>query len=499
MSSPRICRALGIIALSILAGCHQANKFQPPPPPPVTVATPVERSVADTIEFVGTTQPTQIVDLRARVNGYLEKIFFEDGSMVKAGDQLFLIEQAPYQATLDAAQAALQKSIASLALAQSQYRRMEPLRRNSVVTQDELDVQAAQVETSKADVAAAQAAVHQAELNLGYTKILAPISGRIGRHMVDVGNLVQAEKTPLATIQAIDPIYVYFDVSENDLLRFMAMLRNNELPDPDKNPPVLHVGLANEEGFPHQGKLDFRELGVDTETGTAKRRGIFPNPDWQLVPGMFVRVQASVGAPKPRLLVEDRAVGTDARGDFLLVVNDKNVVEYKPVKLGIHVGEMRVVENGIKPTDRVVVNGLQRARPGAPVNPELAKTEGMAGAAVPSSPPANASAAADVAPTKSDEKSVKDGTGTPSASPPAAKATPSVAAPTSGAESTTKADNESQPRSTEDTSAKETVAAATPSVSSSAAASLSPPAKDEPPAPNTASPTQPPPTSGQSK
>lgn len=498
MLSPRNCRALGIISLSFFAGCQQANKFQPPPPPAVTVATPVERAVADTIEFVGTTQPTQIVDLRARVNGYLEKIFFEDGSMVKAGDQLFLIEQAPYQATLDAAQAALQKSIASLALAQSQYRRMEPLRRNSVVTQEELDVQAAQVETSKADVAAAQAAVHQAELNLGYTKIVAPISGRIGRHMVDIGNLVQAEQTPLATIQAIDPIYAYFDVSENDLLRFMAMLRNNELPDPDKNPPTLHLGLANEQGFPHEGKLDFRELGVDTETGTSKRRGIFPNPDWQLIPGMFVRIQASVGEPKPRLLVEDRAVGTDARGDFLLVVNDKNVVEYKPVQLGIHVGELRVVENGIKPTDRVVINGLQRARPGAPVNPELAK-EGMAGAAAPGSPMASSSAAAGVAPAKSDGESAPGKTAAPGPNAAATDATPNEAAAKGDAESTAKANSEAQPRPAENTSAKETVAAAAPSVSGSAANSSPPPAENEAPAPNTTSPTQPPPTSGQSK
>lgn len=474
MFSSRICRALAMFVLVLLASCRQANKFQPPPPPPVTVATPVERSVADTIEFVGTTQPTQIVDLRARVNGYLEKIYFEDGSMVKAGDQLFLIEQAPYQATLDAAQAALQRSIASLALAQSQYRRMEPLRRNSVVTQEELDVQAAQVETSKADVAAAQAAVHQAELNLGYTKIVAPISGRIGRHMVDIGNLIQAEQTPLATIQAIDPIYAYFDVSENDLLRFMAMLRNNELPDPDKNPPTLHLGLANEQGFPHAGKLDFRELGVDTQTGTSRRRGIFPNPDWQLIPGMFVRIQASVGEPKPRLLVEDRAVGTDARGEFLLAVNDKNVVEYKPVQLGIHVGDMRVVENGIKPADRIVINGLQRARPGAPVTPELAKMETVAAATPTAKQGGGAPAAA------SSENKQADG---------------QPAEPAAKSESTEQKDSASAGA---EAPAKEAVAAA-PAATAPQSNPSAPPANGAPPVTNAAAPTQPPPAGDQSK
>jgi RND family efflux transporter MFP subunit len=354
------------------------------------------RDVADTIEFVGTTAPTQTVDLRARVNGYLEKVFFEDGANVQAGQELFRIEQAPYQTSLDAARAALQRAVASLALAQSQYRRMEPLLASNVVTQEELDVQAAQVETSKADVAAAEAAVRQAELNLNYTRIVAPISGRIGRHMVDIGNLVQAEQTQLAVIQAIDPIYVYFDVSETDLLHFMAMLRNNELPDPDKNPPELRLGLPNEEGFPHVGHLDFRELGVNAETGTARRRGIFPNPGWQLIPGMFVRVQASIGSPKPRLLVDERAIGSDQRGDYLLVVNEKNVVEYRPVRLGIKSGTMRVAESGITVNDWVVVNGLQRARPGAQVKPEPASDKPAAegNAAPAATPPANANAPA---------------------------------------------------------------------------------------------------------
>lgn len=360
--------------LALLWGCRPANQFVPPPPPAVTVAHPVERAVADSIEFVGTTEPTQVVDLRARVNGYLEKILFKDGADVQAGQELFLIEQAPYQAVLDAAKAANQKAVASLALAQSQYRRMEPLLKNGVVTQEELDVQAAQVETSKADVAAAEAAVRKAELDLGYTKVTAPISGRIGRHMVDVGNLVRAEDTQLAVIRVIDPIYAIFDVGENDLLRFMAMRRNEELPDPDKNPPVLHLGLANEEGFPHEGKLDYREMIVGTQTGTARRRAIFPNPGWQLIPGMQVRIQADIGDPKPHLLVDERAIGSDQRGDYLYLVDSKDTVEYRPVKLGIHVGSMRVIESGIKASDWVVVNGLQCARPGLEVKPQPAES-----------------------------------------------------------------------------------------------------------------------------
>jgi RND family efflux transporter MFP subunit len=297
---------------------------------------------------------------------------------VKEGDLLFVIEQAPYQIALDAAKAELERAQATLALAQTEYRRIEPLVPQNAVTQAELDSQAAQVKTSQAGVAAAEAAVHRAELDLSYTEIRAPISGHIGRHLVDVGNLIQAETTQLAIIQAIDPIYAYFDLNKLDLLRFMEMLRKHELPDPSVTPPTLYLGLANEKGFPHEGKLDFRELGVDPGTGTTMRRGIFPNSDGELIPGLFARIHASIGEPVPKLLVEDRAVGTDQRGDFLLVVNDKNVVEYRPVKLGIVDGAMRVIEEGIKPTDLVIVNGVQRARPGITVNPQRA-VEGVEG------------------------------------------------------------------------------------------------------------------------
>ena len=366
-------RNICLIILALLVGCRQANQLVVPPPPQVTVAQPIERPINDTIEFIATTMPTQAVELRSQVKGYLEKILFEDGSNVKKGDLLFVIEQAPYKLALDSAKAALQKAVANQSLAESQYRRMEPLRKNGVVTQEELDVQAAQVATTKADVAAAQTDVATAELNLSYTQIHSPINGRIGQHMVDIGNLVQAQQTLLANIQCIDPIYAQFDLSENDLLRFMKMLRENQLPDPEKTPPTLHLGLPNEQGFPHEGKLDYRDLKVDPSTGTARRRAIFPNPGWQLIPGMFVKVSASIGGPLPRLLVEERAIGTDQRGDYLLVVNDKNVVEYRTVRLGTHVGALRVIEDGVTKNDWVVINGLQRARPGATVNPERSK------------------------------------------------------------------------------------------------------------------------------
>jgi len=364
---------VAVLTLVALAGCGSSNEFKPPPPPEVTVAQPVTRELADSIDFRGKLEATATVDLRARVNGYLEKIDFADGTDVVAGQQLFQIEQAPYLAALDAAKASVLKAEATRDLAQSQYRRMEPLVAQRAITQDELDIQAAQVSTALADLAAAQAAVRTAELNLQYTIIRAPISGHIGRHLVDVGNLVQAEVTPLAVIESIDPIYAIFDVSERDLLRFRSMIRQDELPDPDQHPPVIFLKLENEREFTHEGKLAFRELGLDPGTATAYRRGLFANPNRVMLPGMSVDIRAQIGEAIPRLMVEDRAIGSDQRGNYLLVVNDKNVVEYRPVKLGIASDGMRVVEEGLQPTDWVVINGLQRARPGSEVRPERSK------------------------------------------------------------------------------------------------------------------------------
>jgi RND family efflux transporter MFP subunit len=424
-----LCLILVYFVTASLAGCQQPNQLVTPPPPKVTVAQPIERKVNDTVEFVATMQATQTVELRSQVKGYLEKIHFEDGSNVKAGDLLFVIEQEPYQLALASAKAEQLKAIAAQGLAQTQYRRMEPLRTNGVVTQEELDVQAAQVATTKADVAAAETAVHTAELNLSYTQIRAPISGRIGRHLVDIGNLIQAQETPLAVIQALDPIYAVFDVSENELLRFMEMLRKKELPDPEKIPPTLHLGLPNEQGFPHEGKLEYRELKIDPSTGTARRRGIFPNPGWQLIPGMFAKISAPVGEPVPRLLVEERALGTDQRGEYLLVVNDKNAVEYRSVKLGINIGPLRVIQDGITAKDWVIINGLQRARPGATVDPERSKMvepppiklEHPNRAKVGAKPPAVGTATPPAAPAKTTPPAA------PTAPPPVPATTPPAA------------------------------------------------------------------------
>jgi RND family efflux transporter MFP subunit len=367
-------RLLGLAAVLLpllgTAGCGQRHVFKPPPPPSVTVARPIVRKVTDWIEFTGTTRATATVELRSRVKGYLQRIAFSDGMHVEAGDLLFVIEKTPFEAELESARANLAKSEAATQLAVANLARTTELVEKNAAPRQQLDVDTAQLATAKANQRAAQASVTQADLNLSYTEIRAPIAGRIGRHLLAEGNLVLPDQTLLAVIESIDPIHAYFYLSDRELLRFMEMLRQNELPDPEKQPPQLFLALENEEGFPHVGRLDFRAYGVDPSTGTAERRGIFPNKDLVLMPGLFVHIRAAVGAPRTRLLVEERAIAADQRGDYVLVVGKDKIVEHRPVKLGIAVGDLRVVERGIAQSDSVIVTGLQRARPGAAVDPK---------------------------------------------------------------------------------------------------------------------------------
>jgi RND family efflux transporter MFP subunit len=358
--------------LTLLYGCEKPTHFVPPPPPEVTVQQPRTRQIVDHVNFTGNTQATASVELRARVSGYLQRIDFEDGALVQQGDLLFVIEQAPFQATLESRKADLERARAAMQLAQAQFRRNQSLQQKRVVSQQDLDERRADLAAAKANVAVAQAAVTNAQLDLDYTEIRAPITGLIGRHLVDVGNLVQVQETLLATIESMNPINAYFSVSESDLLRFRQMIRDNELPDPQKQPPLMRLGLSNEKGYPHEGHVDFRDLGLNPDTGTILVRARFPNPNQVLLPGLFVRLQAPVGAPKPRLMIDERAIATDQRGEYVLVVDDENKVAYRPVDLGLASDGMREVISGIDPDSWVIINGLQRAQPGATVKPTRA-------------------------------------------------------------------------------------------------------------------------------
>lgn len=366
--------------LVVTSGCRPRNQYAPPPPPKVTVARPIEREVANTFDVTGTTVASASVELRARVNGYLKQIAFVDGTYVKKGDLLFVIEQEPFQVALDRAAANIRKAEATLRIAEIEIQRTETLVQRKAATRSDLDNQTASRDTAMADLAAARAALEQAKLDFGYTKIYAPIAGRIGRHMLDVGNLVRAEQSVLATIECLDPMHVYFNVSEADLLRFIRIREEDQMKSVQEDPPDLFMGLSNDVGYPFAGKVDFVDVGADPATGTIMRRAIFPNPKQRILPGLFARIRATVGKPRTRQMVHENAVGYDQQGRYVLVVNDKNIVEYRDVRLGPLVDGLQAIESGIRADDWIIVNGLQRARPGAPVDPEKADMKQWAAA-----------------------------------------------------------------------------------------------------------------------
>jgi len=370
----RISRAGSCIApllmVAMLTGCRKEDEYAPPPPPAVTIAHPVQQTIIDHVEFTGSTEAVESVQIRARVEGYLENIRFEDGVRIEKGELLFNIDPKPFQARLDMAAADLSLSLADLELARTTLRRKEGALKDNAISEVEVIEARARRDKAGAAVEAARAAVVTARLDLSYTAIHAPISGRIDRHRADAGNLVGAgERTLLATIVKDDPIHVYFNVSESDLMCYQR--QHQQTPTNGNGKTPVFLGVAGEEGYPHEGRVDFVDNRVDADTGTIQVRALFPNPDGLLLPGLFARVRVPTSAPHPALLVPERALGADQLGRFLLVIGDKNTVAYRTVRVGDKFGDLRVIESGIASGDRVIVNGIQRARPGAPVTPVM--------------------------------------------------------------------------------------------------------------------------------
>lgn len=291
---------------------------------------------------------------------------------MKEGDVLFVIDQETYIVAVNSAKANLKRAEAQLLLAEQQLARTEVLAREDAATASSLDVQKAERDSKIAEVDAAKAALKDAELNLGYTVITAPFAGRMGRHLVDIGNLIISGQTLLASLESVDPMYAYFTLSESDLLKFLAMQKDGSLkPISEADPIQFELALGETRNFQFVGYLDFRKFGINPGTGTAERRAVFPNKDETLMPGMFVRLRAKLGEPRSYLMVDEEAIGRNQRGDYVLVVNDKNVVEIRSVVLGPVDNGLRAIESGIQEDDRIVVVGLTRARPGNEVNPEL--------------------------------------------------------------------------------------------------------------------------------
>jgi len=364
-------RPATLSALVLLIGCGEQNRYVAPPPPKVTVAHPVQQPVTRYLEVTGNTAAINSVDLVARVQGFLEEIHYKDGDTVKKGTVLFTIEPEPYQVKLDQNKAAENGAAATLKQADAEYKRQADLASRDFASKSTLDQALATRDSANAGLLQAKTNTRSAEINLGYTQVVAPFDGIVTAHLVSVGELVGTSPTQLATIVQLDPIYVNFNVSEQDVLRVKAEMKRQGLTPPDLKKVAVEVGLQSETGYPHKGLLDYAAPTVNSATGTLPVRGLLQNADRALLPGMFVRVRVPVEKEAPALLVPDVALGSDQGGRYVLVVNQDNVVEQRKIEAGPNVGTLRVIDDGLKPDDRVVVAGVIRAIPGEKVDPQM--------------------------------------------------------------------------------------------------------------------------------
>ena len=362
-------------ALAALSGCEQ-NSFVPPPPPKVEVARPVQRPITRYLEATGNTAAIKNVDLVARVQGFLQSIDYQDGSFVKEGATLFTIEPETYKLKLEQAQAAEAGAQASVKQAEADFKRQSDLVARQAVSQATLDTSTSARDNAQANLQQAQANTKIAEVNYGYTKVVAPFDGIVSAHLVSIGELVGvASPTQLATIVALDPIYVNFNVNEQDVLRIRAEAARRGMTAAELKQLPIEVGLQTDSGYPHKGNLDYASPAVNQSTGTLAVRGVLPNADRVLLPGYYVRVRVPFAEQQNALLVPDVALGSDQAGRYVLVVNSENVVEQRKVRTGPLEGDLRVIESGLKPEDRVVTAGLLRAIPGQKVDAQQQKID----------------------------------------------------------------------------------------------------------------------------
>jgi RND family efflux transporter MFP subunit len=351
------------------AACGEKNTYVAPPPPKVTVSPPLTQPVTDYLEFTGNTQAINTVKLRARVEGYLEKVYFKDGDRVKKGQLLFLIQPNTYEAKLKQAEAEVLSQKARLLHAQTEYSRFSKLVKQKAAAQTDVDRWLYERDAGRAAVMSAEAQRDLSRLNLSYTKVTSPFDGRIGRRLKDPGNLVGAgEATDLADVDQIDPLYVYFTINETDLLDVIKTTKESVDVAIRKEIP-LYLGLTDEEDYPHKGYLDFASISLNATTGTLTLRGIFPNPKGMMLPGLFAKIRAPVTHEKSALLVPQLAIGFDQLGSYVLVVDAKNLVQRRAVKLGPKVKDLNVITEGLGQNEWVITNGLLQAIPGNQVTP----------------------------------------------------------------------------------------------------------------------------------
>ena len=361
------------VVLGTLAGCARtAAQPGPPPPPKVTVAAVLDRPVTEWDEFTGRLEAVDAVAVRPRVSGYVSSVRFDEGAVVQQGDLLFQIDPRPFQAEVDRLQAERGRADAIAERAASELQRAERLRAEDAMSREEFDRRAAFAREVTAQIAAVDAALAAARLNLEFTRVTAPISGRIGRAILTEGNLVSTgpgEATLLTTIVSIDPIHAHFDADEQIFLKYLDLAKQGRRDHARGSRRPIRMALAGEEGYPREGQLDFLDNRLDPSTGTIRGRAIFRNPTGDLTPGLFVRLLLPGSDAYRGLLIQDRAVGTDLDKRFVFVVNAERGIEYRAVTLGPLVDGLRVVRTGLKAGEQIVVSGLQRVRPGVTIEP----------------------------------------------------------------------------------------------------------------------------------
>jgi multidrug efflux system membrane fusion protein len=370
--------AASLLALS-LAACSKGSEqaAAAPPPPAVTVASPTVRQVTDWDEFVGRFEAVQQVQIRARVGGFVDRIDFKDGAIVKTGDSLYLIDPRPYEATLLQARGQYADAKAKVELAERELARAMELVRTSAVSEAVVDQRRQQSEAAQAAMLQAEGVMKRADLDLSFTKVIAPIDGRISRHLVSVGNLVQGGEgsaTVLTSIVSMDPIHIYFDMDEATYLKNNRLWHEGLRPSSRDTANPVQIILSGESKPSHEGKMDFVDNRLDLATGTLRGRAIVPNTDLSILPGQFARIRVIGSAPYEALLLPDTAITNDQSRKIVFVVNKDDTVEMRPVTLGPLDEGLRVVREGLKKDDRVVVDGLQRARVGAKVTPQAPKS-----------------------------------------------------------------------------------------------------------------------------
>ncbi len=367
-----------LVALALLSGCGKAQLSKPPPAPVVTVAPVEQKEIVEWDEFTGRTEPVDWVEVRPRVSGYIEAVKFQSGQLVKMGDVLFVIDPRWHQAEFDRLQAEADRARVQLENAKREADRTTQLLANNAISAEEGDARVARFNIAKAALLAAQAARDSAKLDLEYTQVRAPINGRVSRALLTEGNYVSGlagSATKLTTIVSVNPVYVYADVDEETLLKFNALAREKKLDTNGDGQIPVELQLADEESFSHHGHIESFDNRLDPNTGSILLRAVFTNEDGRIVPGLFARIRIPLSERRPALLVEERAVGTDQAQKYVLTLTRTNTVAYRSVKLGPAVEGKRIVRSGLQANEQIVVNGLQRVRPGMPVRAQTELAE----------------------------------------------------------------------------------------------------------------------------